>query len=298
MTIPFITTFDFEYGAATDLAPTIRRVIARNPGPFTFAGTGTFLVGHGTVAVVDPGPDDPEHFAALLRALDGETVSHVFVTHHHMDHSPLARRLADHYGAALCGRPAVVTAEDGGAVRLEAGDDPHFRPDVLIEDGWQAHGADWTLTALHTPGHTSNHFCYAVAQENALLCGDHVMAWSTSIVSPPEGHMGRYLESLERIRDRDFATLYPAHGPHIVDPRAFIAAYIAHRRAREAQILARLAEGPNTIRALVEELYRGVERRLHPAAMHMILAHLIDLTERGVTVAAPAPTLRAEYALA
>lgn len=296
--IPFIKTFDVEYGVATALSPTIRRVIARNPGPFTFAGTGTFLVGRGAVAVVDPGPDDPEHFAALLRALEGERVSHVLVTHHHMDHSPLARRLADHFGAELCGRPAIMTAEDGGAVRLEAGDDPHFRPDVLIADGWRARGPGWTLTALHTPGHTANHFCYAVAEENALLCGDHVMAWSTSIVSPPEGHMGRYLESLERIRDLDFATLYPAHGPHLVRPRAFIEAYIAHRRAREAQILSRLAEGPHTIRTLVEHLYRGTDRRLHPAAMHMLLAHLIDLTERGVTVARPDFSLQAVYALA
>jgi glyoxylase-like metal-dependent hydrolase (beta-lactamase superfamily II) len=296
--IPFVRDFAFAYGVAQALSPTIRRVIARNPGPFTFTGTGTFIVGRGRVAVVDPGPDDPEHFQALLRALDGETVSHVLVTHHHMDHSPLARALADQFGAELCGRPAVMTAEDGGAVRLEAGDDPFFRPDVEIGDGWQARGPGWTLTALHTPGHTVNHFCYAVAEENALLCGDHVMAWSTSIVSPPEGHMGRYLESLERILGLDFAVLYPAHGPHLEGPRAFIKAYIAHRRAREAQILACLAVGPRTIRALVEDLYREVERRLHPAAMHMILAHLIDLTERGVTVATPAPTLQAEYSLA
>ena len=296
--IPFVRDFDFEYGVAQTLSPAIRRVIARNPGPFTFTGTGTFIVGHGRVAVVDPGPDDREHFAALLRALEGETVSHVLVTHHHMDHSPLARALADHFGASLCGRPAAMTAEDGGAVRLEAGDDPFFRPDVEIGDGWRACGPGWTLEALHTPGHTVNHFCYAVEEENALLCGDHVMAWSTSIVSPPEGHMGRYLESLERILGLDFAVLYPAHGPHLERPRRFLEAYVAHRRTREAQILARLAGGVRTIRALVEDLYIGVDRRLHPAAMHMILAHLVDLTERGVTVAAPAPTLQAEYSLA
>lgn len=295
--IPFDRTFDFEYGVAKQVSPQLRRVVARNPGPFTFTGTGTYIVGHDTVAVVDPGPDDAEHFQALLWALQGETVSHVLVTHHHMDHSPLAGALADHFGATLCGRPAAMTAEDGGAVRLEAGDDPFFIPDVEINDGWKASGPGWTLEALHTPGHTTNHFCYALAEERALLCGDHVMAWSTSIVSPPEGHMGQYLASLERIRRLDFRVLYPAHGPRLELPSLFIEVYIDHRRHREAQIIARLGVGPCTIRALVDDIYRDVERSLHPAGMHMILAHLIDLTERGVTVATPSATLQAEFSL-
>lgn len=295
--IPFITDFDPTYGIAQTLSPRLRRVVAQNPGPFTYTGTGTYIVGRGVVAVIDPGPADPAHLAALKLALDGETVSHVLVTHHHMDHSPLARALADHFGAPLYGRPAALLAEDGGAVRLEAGDDPYFRPDIEIADGWTATGPDWTLEALHTPGHTTNHYCYAVEEDRALLCGDHVMAWSTSIVSPPEGNMGQYLASLERIRRRDFEILYPAHGPHLADPAPFITAYIAHRKRREAQVLEQLQVGPRAIRAMVDDLYRGVERRLHPAAMHMIWAHLIDLTERGVTIASPAPTLQAEYSL-
>lgn len=296
--IPFLKDFDPTYGIAQSLSPRLRRVVARNPGPFTYTGTGTYIVGRGVVAVIDPGPDDPTHLAALKLALDGETVSHVLVTHHHMDHSPLARPLADHFNAPLYGRPAAQLAEDGGAVRLEAGDDPYFRPDIEIADGWTAGGPDWTLEALHTPGHTTNHFCYAVAEDRALLCGDHVMAWSTSIVSPPEGHMGQYLASLERIQGRNFKTLYPAHGPQLDEPGPFIAEYIAHRRRREAQVIEQLQFGRNTIRAMVDDLYRDVERRLHPAAMHMVWAHMIDLTERGVTVASPAPTLQAEYSLA
>lgn len=296
--IPFIRDFPFAYGVAQPLSPNIRRVIAPNPGPFTFTGTGTFLVGRGEVAVIDPGPDDPAHLQALLQALESERVTHVLVTHHHMDHSPMARPLADHFGAQILGRPAATTAEDGGAARLEAGDDPDFRPDVEIQDGWRLHGPGWTLTALHTPGHTTNHFCYALEEEHALMCGDHVMAWSTSIVSPPEGHMGQYLASLERILRMGFRTLYPAHGPQIDDPAPFIEAYIAYRRRRETQILERLMSGPTTIREIVEDLYRDVERRLHPAAMHMVLAHLIDLTERGLTTATPSATLQAQYALA
>lgn len=296
--IPFLKDFDPTYGVTQTLSPRLRRVVARNPGPFTYTGTGAYIVGRGVVAVIDPGPDDPVHLEALKRALDGETVSHVLVTHHHLDHSPLARALADDFGAPLYGRPAASLPEDGGAVRLEAGDDPNFRPDIEIADGWTAKGPGWTLEALHTPGHTTNHFCYAVGEDRALLCGDHVMAWSTSIVSPPEGNMGQYLANLERIQRRDFGVLYPAHGPHLADPGPFIAAYIAHRKRREAQVLEQLQRGRRTIRAMVDDLYRDVERRLHPAAMHMVWAHLIDLTERGVTIASPAPTLQADYSLA
>lgn len=296
--IPFIRNFDVEYGVARQISPRLRRIVARNPGPFTWTGTGSLIVGQGQVCVVDPGPDDQEHFAALLRALKGETVTHVLVTHHHIDHSPLGRRLADHFGAQLCGRAGTITAEDGGAIRLEAGDDLDFRPDVEIEDGWTASGPGWTLKALHTPGHTSNHVCYELAEERALLCGDHVMAWSTSIVSPPEGHMGQYVRSLERIRSLDFRVLYPTHGPQIDAPRDFIGAYIAHRKAREAEILSLLSHTPTTIPSLVANLYRDVERRLHPAATHMVLAHLIDLTERGIVRAAPAATPGSVFFLA
>jgi glyoxylase-like metal-dependent hydrolase (beta-lactamase superfamily II) len=295
--IPFNKNFTCEYGAVETVSPLIRRVVANNPGPFTFTGTGTFIIGHGTVAVIDPGPDCDDHLEALKAALQGETVSHIFVTHHHLDHSPLSRALKAFSGAKIYSLPGDMTDSDGGAVRLEAGDDVHFSPDVEICDGTIAEGPGWTLEALHTPGHTSGHLCFALHEENALFCGDHVMAWSTSIVSPPDGHMGAYLASLHRILDRGFTTLFPTHGPAIHEPEVFIRGTINHRLAREKQVVALLKEGPSTIRAMVAQLYADVEKRLHPAAAHMLLAHMIHLTERGVTAATGSASVEAEWRL-
>jgi glyoxylase-like metal-dependent hydrolase (beta-lactamase superfamily II) len=296
--IPFNKTFEFDYGVPVQVTPRTRRVVAPNPGRFTFTGTGTYIVGRGAVALIDPGPDRDDHFNALLAALQGETVSHVFVTHQHMDHSPLARRVAAHFGALVCGRSGAVYSESGGAVRLDAEDDPGFRADIELEDGWTVEGEGWSLKAIHTPGHTANHFCFAVPEDNVLLCGDHLMAWSTAVVSPPDGHMGDYLASLRRIRAENFAMLIPAHGPEIPRPAAFIDAYIAHRVKREQQILDRLASGPLTIAALVDDLYRDVERALHPAARHMVMAHLIHMTERGVVTSDGALSIGATFRLA
>lgn len=279
--IPFVHEFDFEYGRCDTLSPLIRRVIAPNPGPFTFTGTGVYIIGHGSVAVIDPGPVDPAHIAAIDAALEGETVSHVFVTHHHLDHSPLAHPLAEKHGARVYGFGPQQIAPAGGEVRLEAGDDVGFQPDVQIEDEEIFHGAGWTLQALHTPGHTSNHVCYALIEENTLFSGDHVMGWSTSVISPPDGHMGDYLFQLARMRDRDFTRLWPTHGPAVESPSAFIQAYIDHRLAREDQILACLADGHETIRDMVAVMYADVDKRLHPAAAHSALAHVIHLVELG-----------------
>ena len=279
--IPFVREFDFEYGRCDTLSPLIRRVIAPNPGPFTFTGTGVYIIGHGSVAVIDPGPVDPAHIAAIDAALEGETVSHVFVTHHHLDHSPLAHPLAEKHGARVYGFGPQQIAPAGGEVRLEAGDDVGFQPDVQIEDEEIFHGAGWTLQALHTPGHTSNHVCYALIEENTLFSGDHVMGWSTSVISPPDGHMGDYLFQLARMRDRDFTRLWPTHGPAVESPSAFIQAYIDHRLAREDQILACLADGHETIRDMVAVMYADVDKRLHPAAAHSALAHVIHLVELG-----------------
>jgi glyoxylase-like metal-dependent hydrolase (beta-lactamase superfamily II) len=296
--IPFRSEFRFEYALSETLSPLIRRVVARNPGPFTYTGTGTYIIGHGTVAVIDPGPDNREHLDALITALKGETVSHILVTHHHLDHSPLARPLADHFGAKIYSLPGVMADSDGGAVRLDAGDDLSFQPDVEIADGWQATGPGWTLGALHTPGHTSSHLCFALAEEETLFCGDHVMAWSTSIVTPPDGHMGDYLASLRRIRDLNFQVLWPTHGPAIEEPRPFIDAYIAHRLHRMAQIERRLEQQPATIRELVSAIYADLETRLHPAAAHVMLAHLIHLCEDGRVCTDGTPDALSVYRLA
>ena len=213
--IDFVHQLDVAYASVETLSPLVRRVVARNPGPFTYTGTGVFIIGHGEVAVIDPGPLLPEHEAALHAALAGERVTHVLVTHHHMDHSPLAHPLARRHGCRVHAMSPGQAASADTEVRLEAGDDARFRPDQEVADGDVFAGPGWTLTALHTPGHTSNHVCFALAEENTLFSGDHVMGWSTSVVSPPDGHMGDYLAALERVRDAQFDLIRPTHGPAI-----------------------------------------------------------------------------------
>jgi glyoxylase-like metal-dependent hydrolase (beta-lactamase superfamily II) len=279
--IPFVREIEFEYGRCDQVSPLIRRVIADNPGPFTYVGTGTYIVGRGTVAVIDPGPDLDGHLQALLAALDGETVSHILVTHHHSDHSPLARPLQAATGARIYGRRAPHLAELAPELTLEAGADDGFRPDVEIADGDVFEGPGWTLTAMTTPGHTSNHVCFALAEENALFSGDHVMGWSTTVITPPDGDMGDYFASLEKVKARGFATLWPTHGAPVREVAPFIQAYADHRRAREAQVLAALADGPTTIKAMVPTLYAAVDPRLHPAAAMSVLAHVLLLVREG-----------------
>ena len=280
--IPYVREFEFEYGQPAQVSPLIRRVVAHNPGPFTYTGTGAHIVGQGQVAVIDPGPDDPRQIEAILGATLGEQVTHIFVTHSHLDHSPAARPLAEATGATIYAGGQRCRPSQGDD-RLEAGDDLGFRPDVALRDGQTFHGPGWTLEAVATPGHTANHFAYALHDENTLFPGDCVMGWSTSVVSPPDGDMGAYLRSLLKIRARRFAALLPAHGPPIRQVDAFLAAYIEHRRDRETGIVMALAEaGECTVRQLVARLYADVDRRLHPAAAHSVLAHLLDLYRRGV----------------
>tara|TARA_R110002096_G_scaffold17921_13_gene61733 strand:- start:3899 stop:4807 length:909 start_codon:yes stop_codon:yes gene_type:complete len=295
--IPFLKDFEVEYGRCEQISPTIRRVIAPNPGPFTYTGTGVYIIGHDQVAVIDPGPFDPVHAAALDEALAGERVTHVFVTHHHLDHSPLAHPLAAKHGAQVYGFGAQNTSPAGGEVRLEAGDDVGFQPDVEIADGQVFSGPDWTIEALHTPGHTSNHVCYALQEENVLFSGDHVMAWSTSVISPPDGHMGDYLRELARVRDRDFTRLWPTHGPAVENPSEFVQAYIDHRLKRERQILDQLASGPQCVPELVAVIYAEIDRRLHPAAAHSVLAHMIHLVETGHIECEGEPSLTSIFRL-
>jgi len=297
MTIPFVRNFEFEYGRCDQISPLISRVIANNPGPFTYTGTGVYIIGDKTVAVIDPGPDTPEHRAALTKALKGRRVSHVLVTHHHIDHSPMAAPLAREHGCQVHGYGVQARRPEGGEVRLEAGDDLTFSPDIEIRDGDTIQGDGWTIEALHTPGHTSNHLCFALIEENVLFSGDHIMGWSTSVVSPPDGHMGDYLSSLEKILARDFVRIWPTHGTCIDNPQRFVAAYIAHRHAREGQIIAAIKSGLTKISDMVAEMYQDVDKRLHPAAAHSVLAHLIHLEETGRVTSSGMGGLKSEYAL-
>jgi glyoxylase-like metal-dependent hydrolase (beta-lactamase superfamily II) len=277
--IPFVRDLEFKYEAVAKVSPRIRRVIANNPGPFTYLGTGVYIVGSGDVAVIDPGPHIDAHFDALKRALQGERVTHVLVTHSHMDHSPLAHPLAQWAGCKVYAAGPVIPSES--EVRMEAGDDLRFEPDVKIRDGEIFRGPDWTIEAITTPGHTSNHVCFALKEENALFSGDHVMGWSTTVISPPDGNMGDYFDSLAKIRRRGFSTIWPTHGPPITDVGPFLDAYIEHRMAREQMIVDRLRAGDTLIPKMVEVIYKDVDKRLHPAACHSVLAHMIHLVETG-----------------
>ena len=294
--IPYVRDIQFEYGACDQVSPLIRRVVANNPGPFTYVGTGTYIVGRGEVAVIDPGPAMDEHLEAILAATAGERITHIVVTHHHLDHSPLAAPLKARTGATVYGCP-LGHAVEAAEVQMEAGEDEAFRPDVVVCGGGVLQGKGWTLEAIPTPGHTSNHICYALAEENALFCGDHIMGWSTTVISPPDGDMGAYFRSLELIKARGFDVLWPTHGPPVTDVQPFIEAYIAHRRAREAQILAQLAEGRTRIKEMVPILYKDVDPRLHPAAAHSVLGHMIQLVREGRVLASGAPGLDSDYRL-
>ena len=294
--IPYVREIDIEYGRCDVVSPLIRRVTANNPGPFTYRGTGTYIVGHGEVAVIDPGPDMPEHLDAILAAVEGETITHILVTHHHSDHSPLARPLAARTGTKVWGC-AVHNLPPPGEVRLEAGYD-RFVPDIPVCDGAVIEGKGWTLEAIPTPGHTSNHICYALAEENALFSGDHIMGWSTTVITPPDGDMGDYLRSLELIRERGFSVLWPTHGPPVTQVRPFLDAYLEHRRDRERQIVERLAAGDTRIKAMVPVLYSAVDQRLWPAAAHSVMAHMLELVRTGRVATSGEPTLESEYRLA
>lgn len=296
--IPFVREFDFEYGKGQSLSPLITRVVANNPGPFTYTGTGVYIIGTDEVAVIDPGPTTPEHIAALDQVLEGKTVTHVLVTHHHIDHSPLAAPLAAKHGCKVYGYGKQPRLPDGGETRLEAGDDLSFVPDVEIRCGHAFTGKDWTIEAIHTPGHTSNHMCYALKEENTLFSGDHIMGWSTSVVSPPDGNMGDYLRCLNEVKDRNFDIIRPTHGPAITEVQPFLQAYIDHRLDREKQICEALSGGLTNISDIVAKMYVNVDKRLHPAAAHSVLAHLIHMQETGRVSCCGDLTLKGEYTLA
>ncbi|QTN18789.1 MBL fold metallo-hydrolase [Brevundimonas sp. AJA228-03] len=296
--IPFVRAFDFRYGRADQVSPLIQRVICNNPGPFTFTGTGTYIVGHSrpgsSVAVIDPGPLDAAHLDALTQAVAGRTVSHILVTHTHRDHSPLARPFAGRLGAPiLAARPPAQDTHASGP--LDEEEDAAFSPDTVLTGGEAIAGEGWTLRALFTPGHASNHMAFALEDENALFCGDHVMGWSTTVVAPPDGDMGDYMRSLERVIAADFSTLWPTHGAPVTEPAPFLAAYRQHRLDREAQIMSRLLAGDHTIAAMVPVLYAAVDQRLWAAAGLSVWAHLIKLVRDRRVIADGEPTLAATY---
>ncbi len=274
------------YAVAEQVSPLVRRVLAHNPSPFSYTGTQTYIVGTGEVAVIDPGPlgDDPGHIDALLRILAGERVNAILCTHTHRDHSPAAAPLATATGAPIIGCAPLVLQDDGP--RSDASFDATYAPDRVLEDGESLSGPGWTLTALATPGHTSNHLCFALPQEQALFTGDHIMGWSTTVVSPPDGDMAAYMRSLALLMTREDAVYYPAHGAPIETPKRLVRGMMGHRKQREGQILRLLAAGTGHIPDMVAQMYKGVDKRLHPAAGRSVLAHLIDLRDRGMVAGA------------
>lgn len=297
--IPFVRDFEFQYGRYDQLTPLIGRVIAKNPGPFTFTGTGTYIVGSSSpgsgVAVIDPGPDDNDHLTALLSSVHDRQVTHILVTHTHRDHSPLAHPFAEATGAAIyAARPPEHFSHLSGNIDEE--DEILFRPSVL-KDGDVLIGDGWTLEAVFTPGHASNHMAFSLIEENALFCGDHVMGWSTTVVAPPDGDMSDYMASLEKVVARRYAALWPTHGAPITDPGRFLDAYRDHRIEREAQILKLLGNEAIAIPDIVARLYAQLAQTLWPAAGLSVQAHLIKLVREGRVVADPTSTLDATYRL-
>ena len=279
--VEFLTDFEPAYGECVTVAPGLRRVVARNPSKYTAWGTGTYIVGEGDVAIIDPGPPLDEHVDALLRSVAGERVTHILVTHTHADHSPAAAALREATGAPTYGfGPHPM----GGVTESEEHGDTAFVPDVVVGHGDHIGGESFDIECLHTPGHISNHLCYADAARGALFPGDQVMGWSTSVISPPDGRIADYLRSLDLLLDRNDAMYFPTHGPPIAEPIPHVAALRAHRLAREEQILTLLAQAPRTIRELVAVMYSDVRPELHEPATRSVHAHLIKLADDEVVV--------------
>jgi glyoxylase-like metal-dependent hydrolase (beta-lactamase superfamily II) len=293
--IPYVKELRFEYDKLQPAAPNVRRLVAQNPSPFTHVGSGTFIVGTGRVAVIDPGPELPEHVDALLSELGSEEVAHILVTHTHLDHSGAAQLLAAKTGAPTFGFGPHAAGKHQPEDKVEAGADWRFKPDHLLAEGDSVEGGDYVLTALHTPGHCSNHLCFALADGKTLFTGDHVMGWATSVIIPPDGDMEAYMKNLRRLLARDDARYLPTHGPAIEDPKPLVAAYVKHREEREQQIAACLAQGIRKIPEMVASMYKDVPAYLHPAAARSVFAHLLHMVESGRAKTAGDPKLDSEY---
>ncbi|BCM18230.1 MBL fold metallo-hydrolase [Mesorhizobium sp. J8] len=285
MALEFDTSFDPSYGRAVAVAPDVLRITARNPSPFTFHGTNSYLVGCDTLAVIDPGPEDDAHLETLLTAIAGRPVSHIFVSHTHRDHSPLAARLKELTGAPTLAegphRPARAL-RIGEVNPLDASADLAFVPDVALADDALTEGDGWAIRTVLTPGHTANHAVFALEGTGTLFSADHVMAWSTSIVAPPDGAMADYMSSLDKLLAREDGLLLPGHGGPVTAPGRFMRGLKTHRKMRERAILERIRAGDRTIKEMVAAIYRDTDPRLHGAAALSVLAHLEDLVARGL----------------
>lgn len=325
MAIAFNQDFDPVYGQVDELSPLIRRVVAKNPNPFTFTGTGVYLVGRGQVAVIDPGPTLVEHLDAVLGALGpDEEITHLLVTHTHTDHTAAVATMVERTGATTYGFgphgpvpdedpldkvtfDEYFTADEKAAIEKEwaetpdelkrEGPDVEFVPDVAVADGDVIEGPGWTIEVVHTPGHTSNHVCFALREEKVLFTGDHVMGWSTSVISPPDGDLYDYLNSLRKLLERDDQRYWPTHGPAIDNPQDYVQSFIDHRLHRERQIIDGLRGGPSTIKEIVPGMYADVDKRLWRAAANSVYSHLLALHREGRVSAAGEPSLSATWTL-
>jgi glyoxylase-like metal-dependent hydrolase (beta-lactamase superfamily II) len=274
---------EYPTGIPIQLEPLVVRVLAPNASPYTYTGTQTHIVGTTDLAVIDPGPDDPEHLTTLMRVIDGRPVNAIMVTHHHRDHSPATRPLKAVTGAPIVGGAPFDLDNAGG--RADVSFDAAYTPDRILFEGDTITGDGWTLEAIATPGHTSNHLAFTLPETKALFSGDHVMGWSTTIVSPPDGDMASYMASLEKLMGRDDRVYYPGHGEAVDKPQRLVRGMLGHRKQREGQILRLLAEGGRPIPAMVERMYAGLDTHLVPAAQRSVLAHLYDLRTRGLVTA-------------
>lgn len=282
--LPLRTEMDFDYGVPRELAPGVVRLVANNPSVFTFKGTNTYLVGDRELAIIDPGPKDTAHRAAILKTAGSRPVSHILITHTHRDHIDGLADLKAATGALTCGY-GRTSDYPAGAAESPSGDefiDNDFRPDVVLRDGDAVSGHGWSLTALFTPGHAPDHLCFALGGSKVLFSGDHVMGWNTSVVAPPEGRMSDYLASLSRLLDRDETLYLPGHGGRIEEPRRTVRAYIVHRQWREQAIHGAIKDGLATVPAITALVYKGLDERLVKAASLSVLAHVEHLAERGL----------------
>jgi len=299
--LTFDKSFDLVPGRAEEVMPGVRRIVADNPGPFTFKGTLTYIVGRGKVAIIDPGPEDENHVRAVLDAVRGETVTHIFVTHTHRDHSPATPAIKAATGATVYAEGphrASRPLNAGEAPRMEASNDTDFRPDHALADGDVVSGDGWSLEAVTTPGHTANHMAFALKDSDLMFSGDHVMGWSTTIVAPPDGAMADYMGSLNKLTARKESVYLPGHGGAIREAPRFVAGLILHRKARESSILHRLAKGATDIATIVRAVYIGLDPRLVKAAGFSVLAHMEDLVARGAVVTDGPPSINGVYRLA
>lgn len=292
--IPFNREDAAVAGRAEQLSPLVRRILCDNPGPFTFKGTVTYVVGKDRVAIIDPGPDDPRHIAAVLEAVKGETVEAILVTHTHRDHSPATAAIQAATGAPVYAEGPHRAARPlnlGETNVLDASGDKDFVPDIAVKDGDVVSGTGWTIESVFTPGHTANHMAFALREEETLFSGDHVMAWSTSIVAPPDGAMGDYMASLDKLRGREETLFWPGHGGPVREPAKFMRALSHHRKLREAAIMKRLSVGDRQIPEIVAAIYEGIDPRLKSAAGLSVFAHLEDLVAKGLATSDGAPSL-------